>query len=625
MTFTNGRIRISAVCDGVYYALLEDTVMMRITNAMMTSNTKNNININKLNEDRLNTQIATGQVISRPSEDPVVAIRALRLNTNLSQLTQYYKKNIPDSQAWLNVTETALKQTDQIFTNIKENLTTGSTGTNTPTDRQKILESLKALRAELYSSGNADYAERTVFTDYRTQKSLTFLETDTDLNENYQIHETFGLDSIEKIDYVTTYTTDETNVQEVPVYRIRLAYDENDPNNGIDHINLPNGETINVNTVSIAGKSQADIDQAYTNTSGGINYIPETGELIFSEAAKTKYDNAFNATDLDRFTVGGKTAELPKGSFDGSGNGVISLSDDMLSMFDPMPSPSVITLPGGNTYNLTTSAPGADEIQYDSASKRLVFGANVNKTDPTDPNSPKKFRSGDTSDVDYNKNKWKSGDLRPEHYFACVQTIKGEPDPIYYNYDQRENAQGNLEPDPTKPNFVNKDMIVEISFNQKISINTHANEVYTHDIGRDIDELVKVTQAVVDCDETVAKLEKGVAEGTATQKELDAAKKEYSLKKEKMQKMFSAAFDKFDVYADRNNVAIANIGSMQQRLTITKERVADQLQSFKELADANINAELTESSIDFASAKLALEAAQMAAGKIAQQTLLNYL
>ncbi|MBR6486695.1 MAG: hypothetical protein IKT17_08410 [Lachnospiraceae bacterium] len=82
---------------------------------MMTSNTKNNININKLNEDRLNTQISTGQVISRPSEDPVVAIRALRLNTNLSQLTQYYKKNIPDAQAWLNVTETALKQTDQIY------------------------------------------------------------------------------------------------------------------------------------------------------------------------------------------------------------------------------------------------------------------------------------------------------------------------------------------------------------------------------------------------------------------------------------------------------------------------------------------------------------------------------
>ena len=69
----------------------------------------------------------------------------------------------------------------------------------------------------------------------------------------------------------------------------------------------------------------------------------------------------------------------------------------------------------------------------------------------------------------------------------------------------------------------------------------------------------------------------------------------------------------------------ANIGSKVSRLKITKERVADQLQSFKELADDNINAELTESSIDFSNAKLALEAAQLAAGKISQQTLLNYL
>ena len=199
--------------------------MMRITNGMMTSNTKNNININKLNEDRLNTQIATGQVISRPSEDPVVAIRALRLNTNLSQLNQYYKKNIPDAEAWMNVTETALKQTDMIFTNIKENLTTGASDDNTANDRQKILESLKGLRAELYSSGNADYAERTVFTGYRTGESLTFLATDTDLNSEYMIHETFDAKSLETINYITSDESDETKVTQNDISRIRLSYD----------------------------------------------------------------------------------------------------------------------------------------------------------------------------------------------------------------------------------------------------------------------------------------------------------------------------------------------------------------------------------------------------------------
>ena len=607
--------------------------MMRITNAMMTSNTKNNININKLNEDRLNTQIATGQVISRPSEDPVVAIRALRLNTNLSQLTQYYKKNIPDAQAWMNVTETALKQTNDIFTNIKENLTAGASDNHTANDRQKILESLKGLRAELYSSGNADYAERTVFTGYRTGEALTFLETDKDLNTNYEIHETFGRNSIETIKYIkTTDSTktppdgNETYVTEKPVYRIRLAYDNNVSQNGIKDgkLTLPDGNIITVDTWSIAGASQQVIDKAYTNvTDGNANYIPETGELIFSEKAMDQYMNAFDKSlELDRITVNGRSANLPAGAFDPSGDGSITLTDDMKSMFgDPLP--NQITLPGGNTFNLTSGSPGENEIQYDATNNKLIFGSKVNYVD----DNTKRFRN-EFATVDYNKSEWKSGDLRPEHYFACVQDKADGTGKVYYNYD---NDPATGKPDPTKPNFHNQNMEVEISFNQKITINTHANEVYTHDIGRDVDELIRATQDTVDAGDKVTTLEKQLAAETDPtrredlQKKLDAANKEYSLKKNKMQKMFSAALDTFEGYADRNNLAIANIGSMQSRLTITKERVADQLQSFKELADANINAELTESSIDFASAKLALEAAQLAAGKIAQQTLLNYL
>ena len=506
--------------------------MMRITNAMMTSNTKNNININKLNEDKLNTQVATGQIISRPSDDPVVAIRALRLNTNLSQLNQYYKKNIPDAEAWMSVTETALKQTDQIFTDIKQNLTTGASDDNTASDRQKILESLKGLRAELYSSGNADYAERTVFTGYRTGESLTFLATDTDLNSEYMIHETFDAKALETINYITSDDSDETKVTQNDVTRIRLSYD-NVKDISSPTITLADGSSINVTVKSISGMSQSDIDDVYTGVPDGDAYlIPETGELILGKTAAANYATA-------------------------------------------------------------------------AASGEATF--------------------------EYTKNQWNSGDLRPEHYFACTQTTGTPAKTTYFNYDLKADATGKMVPDPTKPNFQNQNMEIEISFNQKITINTHANEVYTHDIGRDIDDLLRITQEVVDADEKVTACEKKLAaavsdtDKAAAQAELDAANKEFAFKKNKMQRMFSEGLDKFEAYADRNNVAIANIGSLQSRLAITKERVADQLQSFKELADDNINSDLTESSIDFTNAKLALEAAQLAAGKISQQTLLNYL
>lgn len=65
---------------------------MRVTNNMIMSNTKININGNKTNVNTLNNQMTSQKKISRPSDDPVIAIRALRLRSSLSQINQYYEK-----------------------------------------------------------------------------------------------------------------------------------------------------------------------------------------------------------------------------------------------------------------------------------------------------------------------------------------------------------------------------------------------------------------------------------------------------------------------------------------------------------------------------------------------------
>lgn len=516
--------------------------MLRITNAMITRNTKNNINSNKTDADAKNTMVATGQKISRPSDDPVIAIRALRLNTNLTELNQYYDKNIPDAEAWLKVTETALVQTDSIFTSLKEDLTTGASDDNTISDRQKILNSLTALRDQIYSSGNADYAGRTVFTGYRTGEPLTFLATDSEVvnsasssdadKTNYHIHETFDSMDVEKFTYVTSGVT-AADVTANDVYRVRLSYNElNAADGDTMEINLPGGSTISVTVKSINGLTDAQKDAVYTTVPADEAYlIPETGELILGKDAATAL-NGINGKKGDNAT-----------------------------------------------------------FAY----------------------------------IEYDKNTWKSNDLRPEHYFACYKTNPdpepNEPNPMYYNYD----------PDTAQPDFENKDVNIEISFNQYITINTNASDVYSHGIGRDMDELILVTQDAIYAEERLNDIKKQYDAETdeavkaSLKVTLDAADKEYSLKKEKMQKTFSNAITRFDGYSDQVNLAISNVGSISKRLSITKERVGDQLQSFKELADSNINVNLTDSAIDLESANLALQAAQMSAAKISQQTLLNYL
>ena len=124
--------------------------MMRITNGMMMNTTKTNINNNKVSVDRLNTQMSTQKKITKPSDNPLIAIKSLRLSTTLSQINQYYGNNIKDAQSWMDVTETALTNMKNILTDAYRLAVNGSTGTMTDEDRNTVLTQLKSLSSQLF-------------------------------------------------------------------------------------------------------------------------------------------------------------------------------------------------------------------------------------------------------------------------------------------------------------------------------------------------------------------------------------------------------------------------------------------------------------------------------------------
>lgn len=68
---------------------------MRITNQMMINSSMANIQVNKKQVNTLDTQLSTQKKINKPSEDPIIAIRALRLRASLNEVTQYLKKKYP--------------------------------------------------------------------------------------------------------------------------------------------------------------------------------------------------------------------------------------------------------------------------------------------------------------------------------------------------------------------------------------------------------------------------------------------------------------------------------------------------------------------------------------------------
>lgn len=283
---------------------------MRVTNSMIMNNTASNMNANKTQVDKLNTQMSTQKKIDRPSDDPVIAIRALRLRSSLSEIDQYYEKNIPDAESWLEVTETALKNMQEIITDIYKQCVNGATDTLNEEDRNTILTSLQKLKDQVYAEGNADYAGRTVFTGYKTNKTLTFGEDTSDTS--YEITQKLvyedinqktyysGLSSVPTTDDLTAGNLPQTDMEGHTYSRIRLAYDELTDLTQLQYRDA-DGNLQDIANMSITYKDDDGNDVAtnvsysvynYTDWQNAGNFqvgddevifIPETGEIIFGQ------------------------------------------------------------------------------------------------------------------------------------------------------------------------------------------------------------------------------------------------------------------------------------------------------------------------------------------------------
>ncbi len=144
---------------------------MRITNNMLINNMVNYIENNLTRMNRYQSQLATGKKIQVPSDDPVVAARALKLRTDVAEIEQY-KRNVKDAQSWMDMTEDALAKIGDVLQNVRVLTVDGSNGTKTPEDMQKISVEVKQLREQLIQIGNSTYAGRYIFSGFQTDRPL---------------------------------------------------------------------------------------------------------------------------------------------------------------------------------------------------------------------------------------------------------------------------------------------------------------------------------------------------------------------------------------------------------------------------------------------------------------------
>lgn len=287
---------------------------MRMTNRIMENNSLYNINNNKILQDKLSTQMSTTKKLTRPSDDPVTAIRALRLRTSVSELTQYYEKNAPDADSWLSITEGALSTNAEVLTDLVKKAGKAANKEKSVEALNILLQEMKTLRNEYYSTGNVDFAGRYVFTGYRTNTTLTFTEEDAAKGDSYNMTEPVKLKDFDTTSYTdmstlagltkSNYndakynTVKEQDVTNSTIHRIRLSYDKLDStvririgtatvDAGGNEV-FKNIQGIDSAAIMTAASAEAGYQQIATANKAGnvaMAYIPETGELLFSDKA----------------------------------------------------------------------------------------------------------------------------------------------------------------------------------------------------------------------------------------------------------------------------------------------------------------------------------------------------
>lgn len=275
---------------------------MRITNEMRTNSTLRNVNRSKVNLSDIENQMSTEKKITRPSDDPIVAIRALSLRASLSEINMFLKNNIPEAKAWLHVTEGAMDNMDAMMTDIYDYCVQGSSDQFNTSSRSAIIETLQKYRDTLYGNANTDYAGRYCFSGFRTDSAFTFLDSDNPKDVKYEIEETMVGSSISEESY-TGGKVDINNITNIAladnpttctITRYRLSYE------GLSKDNFGtfsvDGTDYTPTAISYSEFEQLVTNGSYVNDDDKVYFIYDKGEIAVAPNLVSGFEDAKEIT-----------------------------------------------------------------------------------------------------------------------------------------------------------------------------------------------------------------------------------------------------------------------------------------------------------------------------------------
>ncbi len=551
---------------------------------------------------------------------------------------------------------------NEILTNdVRTNIISANNNYKEAEDRKAIIKNLQQAIEEIYSIGNADSAGRTIFTGYRTDMPLSLKADKTEKNviteqltnadiNKFTFVRTGDLKSINEGNFRDKDTT-EYKVNTEDIYRFRLSYDNVDITPKLDANGDPvkdaDGNVVYESNVDIAFMKDAKVsgNSAVINTSSVTAVVSIDTTVLPNEAVFTidnqeyrvkkgtstatpplpasvgnvnvSYEDDGTLKIVDNNNVPQETVTLGSSvTKDANGKSVVSLDDKFktsLAISNYYPTGS-----DDNAYLSVVGENNANNITYVADTGELLLGANIQKR-LSELSSDTELR------ITYEKTNWKKNDLDPVHYFYTERTTKGKN-----GNDKTVKYNENFLSDPS----ANGKQIIEydIGNNQSIRVNTTADEVFTHDMGRDMKEVINMLNEYDDleqCLNTVKdmiKSEKYDGEDlTKLEQHQKALEETMTRVGDKIKKRTQELIDDCDGYFERAQMAETDCGARGSRLDLIQNRLEMQQTNFGELVSENEDADYTDLVIQLKSIGMTYEAALSSISYVMQTSLLNFI
>ncbi|MGM7702917.1 flagellar hook-associated protein FlgL [Pseudalkalibacillus sp. Hm43] len=140
---------------------------MRVTQSMLTGNMLRNLSQSYERMGKYQEQMSTGKRITKPSDDPVVAMKGMEYRTDLTEVEQF-KRNLSEVYSWMDNSDAALDEAGQALHRIRELTVQASNGTYEQGQRSAIGDEIDQLRDHLISVANTKVGGKYIFNGTNT-------------------------------------------------------------------------------------------------------------------------------------------------------------------------------------------------------------------------------------------------------------------------------------------------------------------------------------------------------------------------------------------------------------------------------------------------------------------------